>query len=158
MGNLHGYKPPRCKAKSKSAGRQCTRMAIPGGVVCRYHGGNAPKVRQKGLERLADLIDPDRVLRTAASLAYSDITDIYTDDFKLKPLREWPLPLRQAIKRIEPRMANLDPGDGAADQVLRLELHDKVKPLEMLFKHLGLLTEKVEHSGGISIRWQGDED
>jgi phage terminase small subunit len=123
--------------------------------VCPLHGGSFPSVRAKANERLADLIDPDRVLRQAAALAYSDVSDLYTEDFKLKPMRDWPPALRQAIKRIEPRLANVDPGDGASDQVLRLEMHDKIKPLEMLFKHLGLLTEKLEHSGAIEIKWQG---
>ena len=83
-------------------------------------------------------------LRTAAALAYSDITEVYDDQYKLKPLSQWPKALRQAVKRIEPRLANLDPGDGQADQVLRLELHDKIKPLEMLFKHLGLINERIQ--------------
>lgn len=151
-------KPTRrtCKARTKRGA--CRKAPILGGTVCATHGGKAPQVKAKAAERLADLIDPDRALRTAASLAYADITAIYDDNYKIKPLREWPLELRQAIKRIEPRMANIDPGDGAADAVLRLELHDKIKPLEMLFKHLGLLTERVEHSGGLTMRWQGDED
>ena len=149
--NLKG---PRCKAKSKTTKRQCGRAAIPGAVVCGYHGGKAPQVKAKAQERLADLIDPDRALRTAAALAYSDISDIYDDNYKLKPLKEWPPALRQALRRIEPKLANIDKGDGALDTVLRVELHDKIKPLEMLFKHMGLLTERVEHSGGIEIKWQ----
>lgn len=148
---------PICKAHSKRTGARCKRVAILGGYVCRMHGGGAPQVKRMAAERIADLIDPERALRSAAALAYSDITAIYTDDFKLKPLREWPESLRLAVKRIEPRLANLDPGDGAADQVLRLELHDKIKPLEMLFKHLGLLEERVEHHGELTISWAGDK-
>ena len=120
------------------------------------HGGALPIVRAKAQERLADLIDPDRVLRTAAALAYSDVTDIYDEHFNLKPLRDWPPALRQAIKRIEPRLANVDPGDGAADKVLRLELHDKIKPLELLAKHLNLLTERVDMNGEFVFKWKGE--
>jgi hypothetical protein len=144
----------RCSAKSKASGQQCKRGSIPGGTVCHKHGGSAPQVRAAAQERLADLIDPDRALRTAAALAYSDITAIYDDNYALKPLKDWPLALRQAVKRIEPRLANVDPGDGAADKVLRLELHDKIKPLEMLFKHMGLLEEHVKHSGEITLGWK----
>ena len=144
----------RCRATSKASRQQCKRGSIPGGTVCHKHGGSAPQVKRKAEERLADLIDPDRALRTAAALAYSDVTDIYDEHYQLKPMKDWPPALRQAVKRIEPRLANVDPGDGASDKVLRLELHDKIKPLEMLFKHLGLLTEHVTHSGEITIGWK----
>ena len=40
------------------AGQQCKYPAIPGGFVCRYHGGGAPQVKQKAAERLAALVDP----------------------------------------------------------------------------------------------------
>jgi hypothetical protein len=33
-------------------------------------------------------------------------------------------------------------------------LWDKPKALEMLAKHFGLLLERVEHSGGIELKWQ----
>lgn len=149
------YKPKvGCSAK----GGKCRRAAIRGGTVCQYHGGGAPQVKRAAQERLADLIDPDRALRTAAALAYSDIGDLYDENYRLRPMREWPPALRQAVKRIEPRLANVDPHDGEADRVLRLELHDKVKPLEMLFKHLGLLVETTEHKGTINFRWKRDDE
>lgn len=152
---MRKYNPKvKCKATAKGTGQPCKRPAIPGGFVCLKHGGRAPQVRAKAQERLADLIDPDRLLRTAAALAYSDITAIYDENYALKPLKEWPLELRMAVKRIEPRLANVDPGDGAADKVLRLELYDKIKPLEMLFKNRGLLEERVTHSGEITLGWK----
>lgn len=47
---LHGR--VRCAAQSKQKGTQCTKTAIPGGTVCRYHGGRAPQVIAKAEERL----------------------------------------------------------------------------------------------------------
>lgn len=35
----------QCKAMSKTTGERCKRKAIPGGEVCRYHGGSARQVR-----------------------------------------------------------------------------------------------------------------
>ncbi len=43
---------PRCKAKSKTSGRQCAQPPIPGGTVCRFHGGAAPQVKMAALARL----------------------------------------------------------------------------------------------------------
>lgn len=48
----------QCSATSKTTGSQCRKPAIPGGTVCRNHGGNAPQVRRKAEERLAALVDP----------------------------------------------------------------------------------------------------
>jgi hypothetical protein len=37
----------QCTAISKQTGNQCKRKAIPGGTVCRYHGGGAQQVKAK---------------------------------------------------------------------------------------------------------------
>ena len=47
----------RCTATNKSGGR-CGQRAIPGGHVCKFHGGAAPQVRKKAQLRLIELIDP----------------------------------------------------------------------------------------------------
>lgn len=48
----------QCKAKAKQSGKRCRNPAIPGGVVCRVHGGSAPAVRRKAGLRLAELVNP----------------------------------------------------------------------------------------------------
>ena len=60
----------QCKAISKNSGKQCKRKAIPGGTVCRYHGGAAGQVKAKAAVRaellgwgLGDAtVDPGEVL------------------------------------------------------------------------------------------------
>ena len=49
---------PQCTATSKSSGKRCGKSAIPGGNVCRFHGGAAPQVKKRAEERLAALVDP----------------------------------------------------------------------------------------------------
>lgn len=57
-----GKQPPlpehRCTAKSRTSGQQCRKKAIPGGTVCRYHGGAAPQVKRRAQLRLLELVDP----------------------------------------------------------------------------------------------------
>lgn len=43
---------PRCTATNRQ-GKRCGRFPIPGGTVCRMHGGAAPQVKLKAQERLA---------------------------------------------------------------------------------------------------------
>ena len=47
-----------CTARSKSTGKACRQPAIPGGTVCRYHGGAAPQVKAAAMDRLRALQHP----------------------------------------------------------------------------------------------------
>lgn len=46
-----------CSARSKQTGKPCGRRAIPGGNVCRWHGGAAPQVKIAAMQRLQDFQD-----------------------------------------------------------------------------------------------------
>jgi hypothetical protein len=48
----------RCTATSKQSAQRCRRAPIPGGRVCKMHGGAAPQVQRTAQERLAALVDP----------------------------------------------------------------------------------------------------
>jgi hypothetical protein len=146
----------RCKARSSRSGKPCQQWAIHGGTVCQAHGGRAPQVKRKAAERLADLIDPDRALREAARLAYSDVRELFDERGGLKPVKDWPDDLAAAVASVEVVKRNVDSGDGKIDDVIKLRMWDKPKNIELLFKHLGLLVEKVEHSGGVTVKWEGE--
>lgn len=45
---------PRCSATSKQTGEQCRQRPIPGGTVCRFHGGSSPAVRAAAETRQAE--------------------------------------------------------------------------------------------------------
>lgn len=47
----------KCKARNRQ-GKRCGNWAIPGGTVCRFHGGKAPQVEKAALERLRELQHP----------------------------------------------------------------------------------------------------
>jgi len=57
---MDGYGTPYipCTATSKQSGQRCKRRPIPGGRVCKFHGGGAPAVRANALERLRALQEP----------------------------------------------------------------------------------------------------
>lgn len=78
------YKTPQCKATNRQ-GKRCGKYAIQGGTVCRLHGGAAPQVKQKAMERLMALQNPaiDRLTKlisqeefpTVAYAASRDVLD-----------------------------------------------------------------------------------
>ena len=87
----------RCAATSKVKHQPCGRMAIPGGTVCRYHGGAAPQVIKAAEGRLEALRTP-----AVAYLAY------------LLGQREYPSAGLGAAKDV------LDRVDGKAAELIRV--------------------------------------
>lgn len=146
--------PRRCVAKSSRTGKPCQRPPIAGGTVCRHHGGAAPQVKRKAEERLADLIDPNRALREAARIAYFDPRKLFDANGNLLPMTKWPDDAAPVIGGLEIVKRNLVAGDGFVDTVHKLKIIDKSAALTLIFKHLGLLIEKIEHAGEITYKWK----
>lgn len=87
-------------------------------------------------------------------MAYSDLGSFYDQDGNIKPISEWTPAMRAAVQTLETVERDVTPGErGPAAKVLRLKLWDKPRTLEMLYKHLGLFEDKVEHKGEIVIKW-----
>lgn len=78
----------RCTATASSTGERCKQPAIPGGSVCRFHGGAAEQVQKKAQERLdemADSVTADLQQRLDDVFGRLDEAD---DDEYVKLLRE----------------------------------------------------------------------
>jgi phage terminase small subunit len=146
------------KVRCKALHGACKRAAIRGGAVCASHGGQAPQVKQAAQERLRDevlrLVDPDRALREAARLAYSDVRELYTDKGQLKPMKDWPDDLAAAIAGVEFVRRNVDGADGHSDDVIKVKVWDKPKALEMLFKNLGLYAAEKQEVTIKAYKWK----
>jgi phage terminase small subunit len=111
-------------------------------------------VKRAAAERLANLIDPDRVLREICRIAYADTSKLFGENGELLPIKDWPADLRRSVAAVDVVKRNVTSGDGLLDEVLKVKLHDKIKALEMLAKHLQMFEERIKHSGGIEIKWQ----
>jgi len=108
---------------------------------------------QKALEKVD--ATADRVLAEAAALAFSDLSAFYDANGDIKPMSEWTPAMKAAVQSMETLERDITPGErGPAAKVHRLKLWDKPKNLDLLFKHYGLLIEKVQHSGEIAFTWQ----
>jgi hypothetical protein len=144
-------KPKRaCNGRSSQTGKPCKKPPIKGGFVCMTHGGAAPQVRKAADQRIKTMLeqalDPDRSLVEMARVAFSNIQELYTEDGKLKPIKDWPEDAARAVKSIESVRGNVDQGDGKYDQVVRITLWEKPKSLDSALRKHGHLTDKVEVS------------
>jgi phage terminase small subunit len=109
-----------------------------------------PEIRgpiDEALSRRAERVEvkTDDVLRELLRLAMVDIGQAYDAAGHLKPLHEMPEDVRRAIAGLESRV------DGEGATILKVKFWDKTRGLEMLGRHLKMFTDKVEHSGAVTI-------
>jgi len=81
--------PDRCTATASSTGERCKQPAIPGGNVCRFHGGSAPQVQKKAEERLEEMADAaTKQMQNRLSDVFDRLDTAETHDEYVKLLRE----------------------------------------------------------------------
>ena len=98
-----------------------------------------------------------RVLLEMARLAFVDARSFWDETGNLKPFSELTADQGAALAGFEAIIKNAKAGDGITDEIHKIKIWDKPRALEMLAKHFGLLTDKVEHSGDIEISWKSPQ-
>jgi phage terminase small subunit len=90
-------------------------------------------------------VDADWLLRRLAAEAEADLQEIFEDDGRVKPVRQWPAVWRTGL------VAGLDAVELPEGVVVKkLKLADRSKTLEMIGKHIdvGAWREQVKHDLG----------
>lgn len=59
--------------------------------------------------------------------------------------------VQAAVVTVKLIKRNLTTGDGVVDTIHEVKLWDKLRALEMLAKHFGLIKERVEHQGSLEV-------
>jgi phage terminase small subunit len=85
-----------------------------------------------------------RVLEEVRRVAFLDPIGFWREDGTLRALAEVPPEVRSALASYEVVIKNVTAGDGQQDVVCKIRCWDKVKALELLGKHFGLFTERIE--------------
>jgi phage terminase small subunit len=102
-------------------------------------------------------ISQDWVLNELRIIAAANLEDYYwidpdTGAIRAKPFEQMPAGASRALQAIsEDRVIK---EDAKGDRVtvydkINFKLHDKIKALELIGKHLGMFKERVEHSGKV---------
>ena len=92
-------------------------------------------------------LSASRVLEELRRLAFVDVTGVFDDAGRLRPLREWTPEQRAALAGYEVIVKNAAAGDGHTDTVHKVKLHDKLKALDLLARHFALLHDQVSIEG-----------
>ncbi|KFL47675.1 hypothetical protein IL54_3102 [Sphingobium sp. ba1] len=94
-------------------------------------------------------IDAAWLLKRLADEVVADLNDLYAEDGRVRPVKEWPLIWRQGL------VAGIDVetiGEGAG-HVTKIKISERVKRLELIGKHIDVqaFKEKIEHSGAMTL-------
>ena len=107
--------------------------------------------RRKGQQLDSVSLTAVRVLEEMRRVALSNVQDLFDEQGNLRPIHTLTRDQAASIAGLEVVKRNLTAGDGQTDTVYKLKAWDKPRTLEMLAKHFGLLTERIEHSGDLRI-------
>ena len=138
-----GYSP-------KTAEQQGYQLLKKTSVSAAISAGKAQQLESAGLSAA-------RVLEVYRRLAFVDLRSFFDEHGNLKPMSQLSAEHGSALAGLEVIIKNAAAGDGVTDTVHKFKVWDKTRALESLAKHFGLLTERVEHSGGLEITWRDSE-
>lgn len=103
-----------------------------------------------------DVVAAD-ILRELKRIALADAAQAVDESGKLLPLHEMPEDVRRSISSIETE--ELWEGRGEDRErlgdLVKVKFWDKKGALDLLGKHLGMFTEKHEHSGTVTLEHSG---
>jgi phage terminase small subunit len=99
-------------------------------------------------------ITAERVMQELGRLAFANLPSFYREDGSLKSMGELTPEQGAALAGVETMQRNVTAGDGETETVYKVKLWDKPRSLDTLVKVLGMVTEKVEHSGEVVFTWQ----
>lgn len=94
-------------------------------------------------------VSADRVLLELARVAFGDARQLFDEYGALRPVRELGDEIAAALSSVE--VVRRAAGDGEVEHVHKVRCWDKVRALEVLAKHLGMLTERVDVSGTVAV-------
>lgn len=108
---------------------------------------------QEAMDKRANKLEitAERVLQEIARLAFYDPRKFFDEDGRIKPISELDDDTAMALGGIETLHKIVgDEKDGMA-VITKIKLVDKGQNLERLGRHLKLFTDKVEHSGTLTL-------
>jgi phage terminase small subunit len=110
----------------------------------------AVEKHRRNLERKA-VVSAERVLEELQDVGMADPRQLFDSKGNIKPIREWTRGEAACVACVDVVKRNLTSGDGRVDEIIKIRMWDKPKTLEILARHLGMLTEKIEIRGDAEL-------
>ena len=129
---------------AKRAGSKAENLTVAGSEFLANPNVQAEIDRLKLERSEITKIDAAWLLKRFADEAEADVADLYDDDGRLKPVKEWPKIWRQGlVAGVKTAVSE----DGVA--MIDVKLSDRVRRLELIGKHVAVqaFQENVNHTG-----------
>nr|WP_325191353.1 terminase small subunit [uncultured Selenomonas sp.] len=119
--------------------------------------------RQKDLQRRTE-ISQDRVVKELARIAFADASDYACIETYMYENKDGTLSPLQAVSPKDTGVLSDDQRAAIAGikqgaNGIEIKLHDKIKALELLGRHIGMFNDKLSLSGSdggpLTFRWEG---
>jgi phage terminase small subunit len=114
------------------------------GIAAAIQAGQAAKLAQIN-------VSAEGVVQELAGVAFSNLQRLFRPTGELIPIHELPPSVAASIASMELVLKNAEAGDGKIDRVLKVRMWDKVRGLELLARRFGLLLDRVELSGDVTL-------
>lgn len=128
-----------CSGHSRQTGEPCKLKAIPGGTVCRHHGGGAKQVKEAAARRVATIVAEKEAEAAIAHVGLESISDPLQALGKLTQSVEV---MMESLGRRVNALDGIDTYDKAGAQRLHvtIELYERAqdrlgKFLDMMIRH-----------------------
>ncbi len=98
-------------------------------------------------------VDGDQVLAELKLIGHSDIRELFDEFGCVKPILAWPEHIARTVSSIEVFEEYQGKGEDREylGQTKKVKFWDKLRALELMGKHKKLFTDRVEHSGTITL-------
>ncbi len=136
----------RAEYDEKSARHQASRLLTNDHVCALIKQLNEKKLRSVK-------VDAETILTELLRLATSDIRKLFNENGGILPPNEWPDDIAKAVSSIQVDEL-FDYDNGQKNQVgltKKIKLWDKNAALDKLAKHLGLLVDRIEVNGKVTL-------
>ena len=120
--------------------------------------------RQKDLQKRTE-VTQERVVMELARVAFADATDFVQVETRIINRGDIEVPIELAVHKETAELsadqraaiASIKQGANGVD----IKLHDKIKALELLGRHIGMFNDKLSLSGAdggpLTFRWEGKD-
>lgn len=129
----------------------CELKRVRYGMIAPWVYGDPARLKayQQATLARADWVE-QTIFQQLHAIATLDLRGAYSPDGEVLPMDQWPADLARAVSGFKSEGQYSAEGEHLGDKK-ELKLLDKLKAIELLMKNKRMLSDRLEHSGSVSL-------